>query len=339
MEHPFEWNVKRISGPEYRQKDQLTASMVNDLRKAAECHRQVRKSAQPLMRPGIKLIDLCQHIEETNRRLVQASGLERGIAFPTGCSINDCAAHYTPNPGDDTVLGKDDVMKIDFGTQINGNIIDCAFTVAFNPTFDDLLTAVKEATNEGIKTAGIDVRLTDIGAAIQEVMESHEVTIGNTTHSVKSVENLCGHSIAPYKIHAGKSVPIVENGDNTKMDEGELFAIETFGSTGKGRVFEAPDCSHYMKDFDMGFVSLRNAKSKALLATINKNFGTLAWCRRWIDDEHPRHFAQLRELVQSGILKAYPPLNDISGSYVAQYEHTIFLHPSRKEVLSRGDDY
>mgnify|MGYP000902721423 CR=1 FL=1 len=116
MEHPFEWNVKRISGPEYRQKDQLTASMVNDLRKAAECHRQVRKSAQPLMRPGIKLIDLCQHIEETNRRLVQASGLERGIAFPTGCSINDCAAHYTPNPGDDTVLGKDDVMKIDFGT-------------------------------------------------------------------------------------------------------------------------------------------------------------------------------------------------------------------------------
>jgi methionyl aminopeptidase len=104
-------------------------------------------------------------------------------------------------------------MKIDFGTQINGNIIDCAFTVAFNPTFDNLLTAVKEATNEGIKTAGIDVRLTDIGAAIQEVMESHEVTIGNNTFPVRSVENLCGHSIAPYKIHAGKSVPIVNSGD------------------------------------------------------------------------------------------------------------------------------
>lgn len=74
-----------------------------------------------------------------------------GIAFPTGCSINECAAHYTPNPGDDTVLGKDDVMKIDFGTQVNGNIIDCAFTVAFNPVYDNLLTAVKEATNEGIK--------------------------------------------------------------------------------------------------------------------------------------------------------------------------------------------
>jgi methionyl aminopeptidase len=81
-------------------------------------------------------------------------------------------------------------------------------------------------------------------------MESYEVTIGNKTHQVKSIDNLCGHSIAPYKIHAGKSVPIVGGGPETKMEEGELFAIETFGSTGKGRVFEAPDCSHYMKNFD-----------------------------------------------------------------------------------------
>ena len=57
-------------------------------------------------------------------------------------------------------------MKIDFGTQVNGQIIDCAFTVAFNPVFDNLLLAVKEATNEGIKQAGIDVRLCDIGSAI-----------------------------------------------------------------------------------------------------------------------------------------------------------------------------
>jgi len=98
--------------------------------------------------------------------LIIANGIERGIAFPTGCSINHCAAHWTPNPGDDTVLGKDDVMKIDFGTQVNGNIIDCAFTVSFNPTFDNLLIAVKEATDEGLKQAGVGVRLCDIGEAI-----------------------------------------------------------------------------------------------------------------------------------------------------------------------------
>lgn len=34
---------------------------------------------------------------------------------------------------------------------IPGRIIDCAFTVTFNPKYDKLLEAVKDATNTGIK--------------------------------------------------------------------------------------------------------------------------------------------------------------------------------------------
>lgn len=73
-----------------------------------------------MMRPGVPLMDICNFIEDTNRRLIEVNGLKQGIAFPTGCSINECAAHFTCNPGDDKILGKDDVMKIDFGTQVNG---------------------------------------------------------------------------------------------------------------------------------------------------------------------------------------------------------------------------
>lgn len=58
-------------------------------------------------------------------------------------------------------------MKIDFGTHIHGRIIDTAFTVAFNPTYDKLLEAVKDATNTGIRQAGIDARLGEIGQRIQ----------------------------------------------------------------------------------------------------------------------------------------------------------------------------
>lgn len=94
---------------------------------------------------------MCEKIEDMNRRLVEENGLEAGIGFPTGCSLNHVAAHYTPNAGDNTVLGYDDVMKIDFGTQIGGRIIDTAWTVAFNPMYDKLLEAVKAATNTGLK--------------------------------------------------------------------------------------------------------------------------------------------------------------------------------------------
>jgi methionyl aminopeptidase len=47
------------------------------------------------------------------------------------------------------VLGYDDVMKLDFGTQIKGRIIDSAFTVNFNPKYDNLTAAVKAATETG----------------------------------------------------------------------------------------------------------------------------------------------------------------------------------------------
>lgn len=51
--------------------------------------------------------------------------LQAGIGFPTGVSLNNCAAHYTSNPGDTTVLKYDDVLKLDFGTHVNGRIVDC----------------------------------------------------------------------------------------------------------------------------------------------------------------------------------------------------------------------
>ena len=101
----------------------------------------------------------------------QHSLLSAGIAFPTGLSRNHVAAHYTPNPGDKTVLEYDDVLKVDIGTHVHGKeamstmkkclpaqihhitgrIIDSAMTLSFNPQYDPLLEAVKAATNAGIK--------------------------------------------------------------------------------------------------------------------------------------------------------------------------------------------
>jgi len=67
------------------------------------------------------------------------------------------------------------------------------------------------------------------------------------------------------------------------MEEGEFYAIETFGSTGKGLVREDMECSHYMKNFGVGHVPLRLPRAKTLLKHIEQEFDTLAFCRRWLD--------------------------------------------------------
>ena len=103
------------------------------------------------------------------------------------------------------VLKEDDVMKVDFGVHVNGRIVDSAFTMHFNPRYDNLIAAVKDATNTAIKHSGVDALLCDIGAAVQETMESYEVELDGKTYQVKSIRNLSGHNINPYQIHGGKS--------------------------------------------------------------------------------------------------------------------------------------
>ncbi|XP_055908851.1 methionine aminopeptidase 2 [Eupeodes corollae] len=346
VKHPIPKDVDertakdRFTNEEKRALDRMHTDIYNELRHAAEAHRQTRQYMQGFIKPGMSMIQICEELETTARRLIGENGLEAGLAFPTGCSLNHCAAHYTPNAGDTTVLGYDDVCKIDFGTHIKGRIIDCAFTLAFNSKYDKLLEAVKDATNTGIREAGIDVRLCDIGAAIQEVMESYEIELDGKTHQVKSIRNLNGHSISPYRIHSGKTVPIVKGGESTRMEENEFYAIETFGSTGRGLVHDDMDCSHYMKNFDAPYVPLRLQSSKQLLGTINKHFSTLAFCKRWLDRAGATKYQMaLKDLCDKGVVEAYPPLCDIKGCYTAQYEHTIMLRPTCKEIVSRGSDY
>ena len=126
-----------------------------------------------------------------------------------------------------------------------------------------------------------------------------------------------------------------------------------------------------MKNYDVGHVPLRLPRAKQLLGVIDRyaqqsaslpiypntqippkyrpntdqspthrNFGTLAFCRRFLDRiGETKYLMALKNLCDNGIIQPYPPLVDGTGSYVAQYEHTILLRPTCKEVLTRGDDY
>ncbi|KAG0140800.1 hypothetical protein CROQUDRAFT_664703 [Cronartium quercuum f. sp. fusiforme G11] len=322
------------------QEDPESPDNYNTIRRAAEAHRQVRKYARENIKPGMTMTEIAEMIENGTRALVEEDGQKRGIGFPTGLSLNHCAAHYTPNAGDRIVLKADDVLKVDFGVHVSGRIVDSAFTLTFNDKYDKLLEAVKAATDTGVREAGIDARLREIGAKIQEVMESYEVEVDGKVHQVKAIKNLTGHNILPYHIHGGKSVPIVADSDEYGiMEEGDYFAVETFGSTGRGYVRDDGECSHYAKMPDV-IKPIPWNRSKLLLNTINKQFGTLPFCKRYLDRVgETRYYSALDKLVDLGIVQDYPPLSDVRGCMTAQFEHTLFLRPTCKEVVSRGDDY
>jgi methionyl aminopeptidase len=156
-------NFQRTTAEELRHLsalDNMDDEFMSDYRKAAEVHRQVRQYAQTIAKPGISMSKLAQEIEEGVRALTGHQGIETGDAlkagmgFPTGLCLNNIGAHWTPNPGaKEVILQYDDVLSVDFGVHVNGRIVDSAFTVAFNPVYDNLLAAVKAATNTGLKVS------------------------------------------------------------------------------------------------------------------------------------------------------------------------------------------
>ena len=322
-------NLYRTTNEEKRHLDRMNNDFLQEYRQGAEIHRQVRQWAQKNIKPGQSLTEIAEGIEDGVRALTGHPGLDEGdnikggIAFPTGLNLDHIAAHYSPNAGNKTILTKDNVMKVDFGVHINGRIVDSAFTLAFDPMYDNLLEAVREGTNTGIREAGIDVRMGDIGAAIQETMESYEVEIRGETFPVKCIRNLNGHDIRQWQIHGGKSIPIVKSNDQTKMEEGETFAVETFGSTGNGYVRDdvshiknAPsqclltqyETSHYAKRADAPNVPLRIASASKLLHVINRNFGTLPFCRRYLDRLSQEKYL-LGVSVQSNLFSSFSTNN------------------------------
>ncbi len=321
---------------------------IQSMRKAAEVHRQVRRFAQEsVLKPGAKFMDICNTIENKTVELFKQNDLKAGIGFPTGISINHVAAHDSANPGDKRILTENDVCKIDFGTQLNGYIIDSAFTVCFDPKFEPLLDASRDGTWTGIKMAGPGVRVNDVSREIQEAIESYEIELDGKIHPIKVVKNLGGHNIKPYRIHAGKLIlgaPHPSIPDTMKMEEGECYAIETFASTGLDNLKDdtSAECNHFMRVYDITKKDKRFKLdvTKKTFNYINKKRDTLPFANRWVNDSVGKSYKiGLSDLTKRGIVDSYPPLVARKGEYVAQWEHTVFLHDYGKEILSKGDDY
>jgi methionyl aminopeptidase len=178
-----------------------------------------------------------------------------------------------------------------------------------------------------VQEAGIDARIDHISEEIQEVMESYEVELNRKIIPVKAVRNITGHDILRYKIHGDKQVPFVKTQTTQRMEEGDVFAIETFGSTGKAYLRDDIGVYGYGRNEHASASGLHHASAKSLLKKIDENFGTLVFARRYLERIGVKNYhLGMRSLVSNGIVESYGPLIDVPGSYVAQFEHVSILH-------------
>ena len=155
--------------------------------------------------------------------------------------------------------------------------------------------------------------ISEIGKVIQE-------TINN--QGFAPVRNLSGHGLGKYEIHTKPNIPNFENGDNTKIGPGMVFAIEPFASTGAGIVQD----SGIATVFELSIKKpVRTSITRQVLKEI-ENYDNLPFTTRWLTRKFgAKAKLALREMEQLDMLQAYPPLADKDKGMISQAEHSILV--------------
>ncbi|MCX6688605.1 MAG: type II methionyl aminopeptidase [Methanoregula sp.] len=255
------------------------------------------------IRAGGSYLELVESVES---RVIDA-GAE--LAFPLNVSLNEDAAHDTASTGDERVFSNGDVVKLDLGVQIEGYIADTATTVDLgnNPL---LVEASREALEAAIKKVRPGVTAGELGAAIQAEIENR---------GYHPIANLTGHGLDQYVIHKPPTILNVGIHGGAVLEEGMVFAIEPFASTGSGRVGERARMEIYSQ---IGMKPVRIPSARAVLESVRSRRG-LPFARRWMQNK--KLDLAIAGLVRSQVLHGYPVLSDIAGSLVSQHEHTLIV--------------
>ncbi len=291
------------------------------LREAGAIARKVREEAYRIIREGIKVIEICETVEERIREL----GAEP--AFPCNVGINEVAAHYTSPPGDQTVVPPKSIVKVDIGVSLDGYIADTATTIALSPEFEVLAEASRAVLHEAIKTMAPGVSVSKIGLIIQKTANS----LG-----FKPIRNLTGHEIKRYELHAGLTIPNIAAPAPGKLQVNHVYAVEPFLTTmrGAGEVISARLTTIFRAN--PGKLKIRKLKpeEQQLLRYIVEKFKGLPYTLRWIRGFDEKTEKMHERLIKLGRVHGYPVLVERLGQPVAQSEHTVVITEDGCEVIT-----
>ena len=281
--------------------------MEEDYIKAGEIAGKARDYGAGLIKVGTSMVEVADKIE------AKIKELGGNVAFPAQMSINDVAAHQMPLMGQDIIFKQGDLICLDVGAEFNGAIGDTARTIDLGDN-EDLVKASREALNEALKLVKPGVELREIGKKIQEVI---------TSYGFSPIRNLSGHGVGDYEIHTKPSVPNYDNGDKTKLVEGQTIAIEPFASKGMGMIYESGSPGIFMLKFKK---PVRGMFTRKVLKEIEK-FNGLPFAPRCLEKKFSRAQIMIafREMRQLQMLEEFASLVDKSHGLVSQAEHTVIV--------------
>jgi methionyl aminopeptidase len=181
-----------------------------------------------------------QDLADIARKELQALGGEPTFlglyGFPDVLcvSVNDEVVHGLPSHK--RVIKDGDIVSMDFGVTYKGMITDSAITVIAGSQRDkkkqELVAATEQSLLAGVAVLRDGVRVGDLAAAIQEVLDEAGLGI---------VRDLVGHGVG-HELHEDPNIPnFGRKGTGVELRAGMTIAIEPMATLGSHKVYVDAD--------------------------------------------------------------------------------------------------
>ena len=190
------------------------------MRKAGKLTAQARSIARQAVHDGVTTKEIDKHVREFIKKNGAYPTFLNYGGFPgSACiSVNDEVIHGIPGK---RIVHNGDIVSVDVGATLNGFVGDCAMTVPcgeISPEAQDLIAVTRQSFFEGLKYAKVGYRISDIGAAVQDYVESHGYSV---------VREYVGHGVG-HQLHEAPEVPNYRSGmrPDPRLVKGMTICIE-----------------------------------------------------------------------------------------------------------------
>eukprot|EP01068_Selenidium_serpulae_P016142 Selendium_serpulae@DN6270_c0_g3_i1.p1 len=283
--------------------------------------------------PGADIAELCNKgdailttkVGETYRR-DKDKKIEKGVAFPTCISVNECCGNFSPLKTESKQLEEGDLAKIDLGCHIDGFICVAAHSLIVGAKEvtgrkADVLMAAHTAAEAALRMIQPGNKNTQVTEVIQSAAEEFKCNPiqGVLSHQMKQFV------IDGNKVIISKQLP-TEKADEFEFTMNEVYGVDILISTGDGKPREmAERTTVYKRNPEKKYV-LKSKIAREFLRHADSSFSALPFSLRNFKDENTARVG-VQQSLEHELLIPYPTLYEKQKEFVAQFKFTVLLFP------------
>jgi len=325
--------------------DLSNADIVTKYRTAGDIVNKVLLAVVEACKPGATAVELCNlgdgGINEAVGKIYNAKKgakkVEKGVAFPTCISVNNCVGHYSPLTSEDkVVLAEGDIVKIDMGVHVDGYVAVIAHTCMCTAGTDPMSGRKADVCMAAWTAAEAVQRMLKDGCSNNEITK----VIAQVAEAYKCnpVEGVLSHQMKKHVIDANKTIINKATAEQqvaeAALAKNDVFAIDVVMSTGEGKPKASEDRTTVFKRNIEEKYSLKMKASRAFFSEVNTRFPTMPFTLRAGDEKQWK--MGVIECVKHNLFIEYPVLYEKPEEFVAQYKFTALLLPSGNTARITG---